>query len=431
MPVYIAVQALFDGVSSIPYAWPVIKAVPWLALLYFLKIYFGGATNTSERKMHSKVVMITGGTAGVGAQVARELAIRGAQLVLLTQHELSDPFLVDYIMDMRAQTKNHLITAEHCDLSSLHSIRLFATKWVDNAPPRRLDMIVLCANTLTPPGGKATTTKDGLESSWGLNYMANFHLLSILSPAIRAQPADRDVRILFSTCSSYMGGQLPGLEAANKDDKKTVKPKPKKGGRAPEPVKFAASSAFATSKLAIMTFASAFQKHLSTYVRSDKMPMNARVFVIDPGFSRTPGMRRYLTFGSLWGLALYLVMWPLWWLLLKSPQQGAQTYLWAAMDVQLGRTEGGKFLKECREVKFMRSDVQDEKVQKDLWEATEKTIEALEKKGAMERAKQKKEKEEAEKTKKAAEKSSEKEGEALNGDNEAKKPGSRRSRKAA
>jgi NAD(P)-dependent dehydrogenase (short-subunit alcohol dehydrogenase family) len=110
---------------------------------------------------------------------------------------------------MRAQTGNELITAEQVDLASLHSIRKFATKWVDNAPPRRLDMIVLCANTRTPSGGAAFYTEDGLEATWGLNYMANFHLLSILSPALRAQPPDRDVRIIFGTCSSYLGGVLP------------------------------------------------------------------------------------------------------------------------------------------------------------------------------------------------------------------------------
>lgn len=135
----------------------------------------------------------------------QELATRGAQIILLTHHAPSDPFLVDYIEDLRTVTNNELIYAEQVDLSSLHSIRLFATKWVDNAPPRRLDMIILCANVMTPYFGTGQKTKDGLEAEWMINYLSTFHLLSILSPAIRAQPPDRDVRILFSTCSSYIG----------------------------------------------------------------------------------------------------------------------------------------------------------------------------------------------------------------------------------
>lgn len=321
--------------------------------------------------------------------MTRELASRGAQIVLLTQQPLSDPFFVDYIEDLRTQTNNELITAEHVDLESLHSIREFATKWIDNMPPRRLDMIILCANTRTPPGGKATVTEDGLESTWGLNYMANFHLLSILSPALRAQPPDRDVRIIFSTCSSYMGGKLPELasEAASLGKNK----KQKKGTKgAAEEIAFTPAGVYATSKLALMTFAIAFQKHLASYSRPDKKPNNARVIIVDPGWTRTPGMRRFLTFGSLWGLALYLFMWPFWWLVLKSPDQGAQTFLYAAMEEQYGRGEGGYFLKECRKYKFNRPEIEDEQVQKKLWEVSESTIQALEKEGAKKRASEKK-----------------------------------------
>ena len=321
----------------------------------------------------------------------RGLAQRGAQIVLLVRQPLSDPFLVDYIEDLRTQTGNELITAELVDLESLHSIRLFATKWVDNAPPRRLDMIVLCANTMTPPGGKATMTEDGLEATWGLNYLANFHLLSILSPALRAQPPDRDVRIIFGTCAAYIGGKLPDLDskpstAKSKKDAKTE----------PAQIELTSSGVYATSKLALMTFAIAFQKHLTTYARPDKQPMNARVILVDPGWTRTPGMRRFLTFGSLWGLALYLVMWPLWWLVLKSGDQGAQTFLYAAMEAQWGRGEGGYFLKECMRINWTRKEIEDEVLQKKLWESSEKTIEILEKESAKRRAVEKKDKEKSE-----------------------------------
>lgn len=59
MPVEIVTKAAFEGLDSIPFLWPVIKAAPLLALLWVLKTYFGGARNTSERNLHSKVVMMT------------------------------------------------------------------------------------------------------------------------------------------------------------------------------------------------------------------------------------------------------------------------------------------------------------------------------------------------------------------------------------
>lgn len=230
-------------------------------------------------------------------------------------------------------------------------------------------------------------TEDGLESTWGLNYVANFHLLSILSPALRAQPPDRDVRIIFGTCPAYVGGKLPDFDASPSGKSgKSVKAEPGQ-------IAFTPSGVYATSKLALMTFAVAFQKHLSSYVRPDKKPMNARVIMVDPGWTRTPGMRRFLTFGSLWGLALYLFTWPLWWLVLKSGDQGAQTFLYAAMEAQWGRGEGNYFLKECGRTRWTKSEIEDEAVQKKLWESTQKTVEALEKESAKRRALEKKENE--------------------------------------
>lgn len=305
----------------------------------------------------------------------QELASRGAQILLLTRHAPTDPFLIDYIEDLRSSSNNELIYAEQVDLASLHSIRLFATKWVDNAPPRRLDMVILCGNVMTPSFGTSKTTIDGLEEEWAVNYLANFHLLSILSPAIRAQPPDRDVRILFSTCSSYIGGTLELTKTETKSE--------------------SGAKSYARSKLSLMIFANSFQKHLDAYIRPDKAPNNARAFIVDPGFSRTPGTRRWLSGGSLWGLLLYVLTWPIWWLILKSPQQGAQSFLLAAMEAGLSLGAGGKMIKECREIQPTRPEVRDEAVAKKLWEFSEKQVERLEKEGAVKRALEKKELERA------------------------------------
>jgi hypothetical protein len=63
MPVNILATAFSEGLDGIPIGWTVVKTAPFLALLYLLKWYFSGATNGSERNMHSKVVMVTVGRA--------------------------------------------------------------------------------------------------------------------------------------------------------------------------------------------------------------------------------------------------------------------------------------------------------------------------------------------------------------------------------
>ncbi|TKX19756.1 short chain dehydrogenase-like protein 17 [Elsinoe australis] len=381
MPVPVLRQVLTDGLDSVPYASTLLKIALVLGIVYAFKTFFQGAFNGSERNMHGKVVMVTGGTSGIGEQVVRGLASRGAQIVLLTQDPVADPFLVEYIDDLRTDTANELITAEQVDLASLHSIRTFATKWIDNAPPRRLDMIVLCANTITPKGGKLQSTEEGLEVNWGINYLANFHLLSILSPALRAQPPDRELRVIIGSCVSYLGGELPVVSSVMKEKKGSTKTSTNHA--------FSPASAYASSKLALVTFAQAFQKHLSAYNRPDKKPMNVRVIMVDPGFTRTPGMRRFLTWGSLIGLGLYLVMYPFWWVVLKSPEAGAQSFLYAAMEEHYGRGEGGWLIKECKEVKYGREDVLDEEKQKLLWEYSDAMIQEAEKRGAKARAEKK------------------------------------------
>ncbi|KAH0536026.1 hypothetical protein FGG08_007075 [Glutinoglossum americanum] len=377
MAIYILFEGFSHGLSAIPYGAAIFKLMVSVLALYLLKRFFGGATYASDRLMHSKVVMITGGTSGVGAAVARALALKGAQIVLLTHHAPSDPFLVDFVMDLREQTNNELIFAEQVDLSSLHSIRLFATKWIDNAPPRRLDMLILCAATMTPLFNKVQDeTEDGVEVNWGVNYLANFHLLSILSPALRAQPPDRDVRVIMATCSSYVTGTLDLKDEEFQE-------------RGFASAKKARTSAYGASKLALMIFAHSFQQHLTAYQRPDKQPPNARVYLVDPSWTRTPGMRRFLTGGSLWGLLLYLLTWPLWWLVLKSPEQGAQGFLRAATDPELGIGVGGKLLRECKEAMLLREEVRDEGVGKELWGVSEKMIESLEKEGVERRKREK------------------------------------------
>lgn len=152
-------------------------------------------------------------------------------------------------------------------------------------------------------------------------------------------------------------------------------------------------------------------------------------------------MRRWLSWGSLFGLLLYLLFYPLWWLVLKSPIQGAQNFLYAMMEERFARLRqdlnedfkdgesGGWYIKECAPRALSRDDVKDEEVQKKLWEFSERMIEEAEKRGKALRASRKKmeddRKEDAEAEKDVREykeKIGKREGQ--------KKEGSRRSRKA-
>ena len=59
MPVPLLAEGFGRGLSGVPYAWTIIKTIPWIGLIWLLKLYFSGAKCQAERLMHGKVVMVT------------------------------------------------------------------------------------------------------------------------------------------------------------------------------------------------------------------------------------------------------------------------------------------------------------------------------------------------------------------------------------
>jgi hypothetical protein len=59
MPIPLVAEAFQEGLSKLPYIYTILKTLPWIGGVYGLKSYFAGASNFSERNMHSKVVMMT------------------------------------------------------------------------------------------------------------------------------------------------------------------------------------------------------------------------------------------------------------------------------------------------------------------------------------------------------------------------------------
>ncbi|EPS43391.1 hypothetical protein H072_2606 [Dactylellina haptotyla CBS 200.50] len=375
MPVDLASKVIADGVSSVPYLPEILRLLPWAALIYALRWFFGGQSNNVDRVMHGKVVMVTGGTSGLGAAIVDDLASRGAQIILLVR-STHDSWLVEYISDLRAKYSNTLIYAEECDMSSLHSIRLFCTKWLDNTPPRRLDSIVLAAGVMAPPFSPRTLTKDGVEVHWGVDYLANYHFLTLMTPALKVQPPDRDVRVLVATCAAYMVGEL------DLNDPEFLE----RGYPARRPW-----LVYGAAKIALMAFVAELQRQLDAYKRPDGMPMNIKCYTVDPGIMRSPGSRRWISLGSVLGLLIYVVTWPIWWIVLKSTTEGAQGFFAGLYDPDFARGQGGGLIRECKVSEFRKPEIGDEVLGQQLCEVSQAHVDAIEKKAAAARAREKKE----------------------------------------
>lgn len=323
--------------------------------------------------MHGKVIIMTGATSGIGAAVAEDLARRGAQLILLVR-STDDGWTQEYVTELRERTENQLVFAEECNLAELHSVRKFGTKWIDNTPPRRLDQVILCAGETQPMYGVRRTTSDGLESQVGINYLANFLLLNIISPALRAQPAERDVRVIVTTCTSYI------LASVNLDDINFET----RGYPATRPWR-----AFGASKLYLMAMLRLLQLKIDNHKRPDGMPSRVKCIAVDPGLVRTQSFRRFVSFGTIIGLFVYLITYPIWFIFFKTGFNGAQSILYASMapsaDVDETGVRGGDVIQECRPKEIRRTEITDTEFQEKLWQASEKVIAAAEKRSALAR----------------------------------------------
>jgi NAD(P)-dependent dehydrogenase (short-subunit alcohol dehydrogenase family) len=374
MPINIIGTMIVEGPDAVP-GWPYIKSYgPVVATVGALKWYFRGKTSTWERDLHGKVYIVTGGTSGVGAAVVEELAARGAQLILLVR-STEDFWTTEYIQDLRERHENLMIYAEECDLSDLYSIRKFATKWLDNVPPRRIDGILCCAGESLPYGKERQNSVDGIEIQMAVNYVGHYHLLMLLTPGLKVQLPDRDIRIVLTTCMSQAMGTI------DLDDPLFLKQRYNKS--APWRV-------FGTSKLQLSLFGREFQRRLQSSPRKDGAPCNVRVNIVNPGLMRSPSTKRVFTFGSLIGLLLYTLFWPILWIFLRSTRQGAQSYFHALMCPDFENMDGGNFIADCSVYQPARSEVQDEQLQKKLYDSTERAIAIVEKESAIDRKRQEK-----------------------------------------
>lgn len=360
-----------EGRQAIPYYEHLKVYVPVLLALYGLKSFFAGPRNKWDRDMHGRVILITGGTSGLGAITVKELAGRGAQIILLVKNT-KDGWLTDFVDDLRESTRNPLIFAEECDLANFHSVRSFATKWIDNLPPRRLDAVVCCAAVTQPPTlPRQATIPDGLEPQYQVNYLSHYLLLSILSPAIRSQPPDREVRIVLVSCVSSVMAEF------NLEDLGYVKRK------------FPVNRPHLVSgeaKLCLALTGFELQRQFDNYERKDNAPPNVHVAVVDPGIMRSPGFKRYITCGRVWMLVLYTLLWPIWWLFLKSSVDGAQSVLYALMSPDVAIKEDVAYISDSR-IRAVppRSEFGNAEKQQKLFAETAKLIESTEKASAVER----------------------------------------------
>ncbi len=254
-----------------------------------------------------RVAIVTGANSGIGLETARELARRGATVVLACRSaERAEAALAD----LRASVSDAGVLSMPLDLADLDSVRAFAERFESEFD--RLDLLVNNAGVMMPPKSK---TKQGFELQLGVNHLGHFALTGLLLPRLIATAG---ARIVSVSSQAHRQAQL------DFDDLDWTARRYKK------------MASYGDSKLANLLFTFELGRRL------DAAGVDVTVVAAHPGWTGTDLQRH---FGALQPLFRFLTPF-----LGMRPPQGALPTLRAATDpdVETGDYFGPHGLYEMR-----------------------------------------------------------------------------------
>ena len=134
-----------------------------------------------------KTVLVTGATEGLGRHVARELAARGATVLL---HGRNQQRLEAVLEEVRGQEGGDSAKSYLADLSSLAAVRGLAERILSDEG--RLDVLVNNAGIIS---GERRVSEDGVELTFAVNYLSHFLLARLLMPLLGDSSPARIVNV--------------------------------------------------------------------------------------------------------------------------------------------------------------------------------------------------------------------------------------------
>jgi NAD(P)-dependent dehydrogenase (short-subunit alcohol dehydrogenase family) len=247
--------------------------------------------------MRGKVVVITGGTSGIGAVAAVALARMGARIILVARDESRAGATLARLRDSAPGIAH---CAHFADLLRLDEMRRVAAQIADHEP--RIDVLINNAGALF---ASRRLTEDGLERTFALNHMAYFVMTARLRERLSASaPA----RIINTASAAHQEATL------DFDDLQSAK-------------RFGARKAYGQSKLCNILFT----RELARRLHGSGVTANC----LHPGFVAT---RFGDQSGGLISLLIRLAKF-----FAISPAEGAETMVYLASSPDVAEVTGQYF----------------------------------------------------------------------------------------
>jgi NAD(P)-dependent dehydrogenase (short-subunit alcohol dehydrogenase family) len=250
--------------------------------------------------------LVTGGSSGLGEEIARALTAAGAETTIAVRNVAAGDAAADRIAASTGQARP---SVTELDLMSPASIARAADEW--SGP---LHILVANAGIMVPPESR---TADGWESQFMTNYLGHFALINRLLPALVS--AD-DARVVLASSNAHLLGPVDVSALAGKA----------------EP--YEPWSAYAVSKTALILFAGEANRRWHA--------QGVTVSTYNPGFIQTglqknlPAEMRVSTDGA------------------KTVAQGAATPVFLATTPDAAPT-GGKYFENVAEAPIAIDEARD------------------------------------------------------------------------
>lgn len=245
--------------------------------------------------MAGKACVVSGANSGLGRVVGTRLAALGARVYLLCRNEERGRQARFEIIN---STQDLDVFLEVVDLSNSESIRNFVERF--NETEKRVDVLINNAGVYK---ASRETTRDGLELTFATNVLGTFLLTNLLMPALQRAENARIVNV--SSAAMYFA-------KLNLDDPQFH--------RRP----YIGPLAYAENKRAAVELTQSWSARLQG--------TGVSVHAMYPGWADTPSAR-----GAAPSLAAPIRPF------LRTPEQGADTLLWLAVNPRVAEYETGRF----------------------------------------------------------------------------------------
>ncbi|MER5732758.1 oxidoreductase [Streptomyces sp. NPDC002138] len=146
-----------------------------------------GWTAENVPDQSGRTAVVTGANSGIGYVAARELARRGARVVLACRSEARGRAAEALL---RGEVPGADVEFAPLDLADLRSVRGFAAAYASGRDT--LDLLVNNAGVMAVPYGR---TADGFETQFGVNHLGHFALTGLLLPHLLRTPGARIVSL--------------------------------------------------------------------------------------------------------------------------------------------------------------------------------------------------------------------------------------------